>query len=146
MYAVGVFKSGLIPPIGAAAPAMPPLASRHGAAGQSADPARLGKVNPKGGVLPVPCVKTGGVDDPAKKVGRISPGGLPRNCSCTLADVSQLAYTPNPLRTIQSPLPPTSQATPARGLYALGELLSACGVGRATPFATCSSKLPPLPR
>ena len=91
MYAVGDFKSGLIPPIGAAAPAMPPLASRHGAVGQSAEPARLGNVNPNGGVLPLPWLKIGGVDDPAKKVGRIRPGGLPRNSSCTLADVSQLA-------------------------------------------------------
>src|SRR5215467_5686753 len=121
MYAVGVFKSGLMPPIGAAAPLMPPFASRHGAAGQIGDPARLGKVKPKGGVLPEPCLKTGGVADPAKKVGRISPGGFPRNPSCTLADVSQLAYMPNPLRTTQSPLPVTSQATPARGLYAFGD-------------------------
>ena len=64
----------------------------------------------------MPCTKTGGLDDPAKKVGRISPGGLPRNSSCTLAGVSQLAYTPTPPRTTQSPLPVTSQATPARGL------------------------------
>src|SRR5215510_14961446 len=118
MYAVGVFRSGLMPPIGAWAPAMPPFASRHGAVGQRGEPARLGNVNPKGGVLPLPCLKTGGVDDPAKKVGRISPGGLPRNPSCTFADVSQLAYMPNPLRTTQSPLPVTSHATPARGLYA----------------------------
>src|SRR3954447_2492449 len=143
MYAVGDFKFGLIPPIGAAAPAIPPLESRHGAVGQSAEPARLGNVNPKGGVLPVPCVNTGGVDDPAKNVGRISPGGLPRNSSCTLADVSQFAYKPNPLRTTQSPVPVTSHATPARGLYALGERVSAFVVGRAIPFATCSWTLPP---
>src|SRR6185312_4771400 len=146
MYAVGDFKSGLMPPIGAAAPAIPPFASRHGAVGQIAEPARLGNVNPKGGVSLFPCEKTGGVDDPAKNVGRMRPGGLPRNCSCTLADVSQLAYTPNPLRTTQLPSPVTSQAAPARGLNTLGEFWSACGVGRATPFATCSSKLDPVPR
>src|SRR4051812_20438459 len=110
MYAVGDFKLGLMPPIGAAAPAMPPCASRHGADGQMAEPARLGNVNPKGGVLLFPCEKTGGVDEPAKNVGRIRPGGLPRKPSCTLADVSQLAYTPNPLRTTQLPSPATSHA------------------------------------
>src|SRR5919109_1568529 len=81
MYAVGDFRSALMPPIGNAAPAIPPFASRHGALGQSGEPARLGKVNPNGGVLPVPCRKTGGVAEPAKNVGRISPGGLPRNSS-----------------------------------------------------------------
>src|SRR6476469_774764 len=125
MYAVGVFNSGLIPPMGAAAPAMPPFSSRHGAVGQRADPARLGNVNPNGGELPVPCVNTGGVDDPAKKVGRMSPGGLPRKPSWTLADVSQLAYTPTPPRTTQSPVPVTSHATPARGLNAFGDSLRA---------------------
>src|SRR6476646_6603427 len=104
---------------------MPPFESRHGAVGQSAEPARLGNVNPNGGVLEVPFVKIGGVAEPGKKVGKIKPGGLPRNSSCTLADVSQFAYTPKPLRTTQSPLPVTSQATPARGLNALGERLSA---------------------
>src|SRR4026207_2353760 len=121
MYAVGVFRSGLMPPMGNAAPAIPPFSSSTGGNGHSGDPARLGKVNPKGGVSPVPCTNTGGLADPGKKVGRISPGGLPRNSSCTFACVSQLAYTPNPPRTTQSPLPVTSQATPARGLNAFGD-------------------------
>src|SRR5919108_5650396 len=101
MYAVGVFRSGLIPPIGNAAPRIPPFSSRQGAVGQSSEPARLGNVNPNGGVSDVPCTNTGGVGEPAKKVGSINPGGLPRNSSCTLAEVSQLAYTPNPPRTTQ---------------------------------------------
>src|SRR6266540_303613 len=91
MYAVGDFNSGLIPPIGNAAPLMPPLSSRQGATGHRAEPAGGGKANPNGGVSLEPWTKTGGVEDPSKKVGRMSPGGLPRNSSWTFACVSQLA-------------------------------------------------------
>ena len=94
----------------------------------------------------MPCVKIGGLDELAKKVGRISPGGFPRNCSWMLAGVSQLEYMPAPPRTSQSPLPLTSQATPTRGFQTFGELLSAFSDGRATPFATCSSNEEPVPR
>jgi hypothetical protein len=93
----------------------------------------------------VPCVKMGGLDELAKNVGRISPGGFPRNCSWMLAGVSQLAYIPRPPRTSQSPLPLTSQAAPKRGFQTFGEPLSACSDGVATPLATCCSKVEPVP-
>src|SRR5262245_20795671 len=137
MYVLGDSMSGLIPPIVNAAPLTPPLASRQGVAGQSEVPAIAGNVNPYGAVLPEPCLKMGGLDELAKKVGRISPGGFPRNCSWMLAGVSQFEYIPTPPRTSQSPLPVTSQAAPTRGLKTFGELLSACSDGWATPFATC---------
>src|SRR4029077_2370212 len=135
MYAVGETMSGLMPPIPAAAPLIPPLESRHGAAGHSDVPASAGKVNPNGGSLLVPCVKMGGLDELAKKVGRMSPGGLPRNCSWMLAGVSQLEYIPRPPRTSQSALPLTSHATPTRGFHTLGDPFSACSDGLATPLA-----------
>src|SRR6266704_688966 len=136
MYVVGDTMSGLIPPIPAAAPLIPPLESRQGAVGHSEVPASPGNVNPKGGALPVPCVKIGGLDELAKKVGRMSPGGFPRTCSWMLAGVSQLEYIPKPPRTSQSPLPVISHDTPTRGLKTFGERFSACSEGLATPFAT----------
>src|SRR5262249_15555152 len=138
--------SGLIPPIPAWAPLIPPFSSRQGAVGHSEVPASPGNWNPKGGVLPVPCVKIGGLDELAKKVGRMRPGGFPRNCSWMLAGVSQLEYIPAPPRTSQSPLPVTSQATPTRGFQTFGDPFSACSDGVATPFATRSSNVLPLPR
>src|SRR5919109_1521566 len=138
IYAVGDFNSGLIAPIGKAAPLMPPFSSRHGAWGQRAEPASGGNMNPKGGVSLVPWTKIGGVDEPSKKVGRMRRGGLPRNSSCTFACVSQFAYIPAPPRTTHVPSPVTSQATPARGLNALGDRVSAFSDGRATPLAICS--------
>ena len=80
-----------MPPIGNCAPRMPPFSSRHGAVGHNGDPASGGNAKPNGGVSLVPWTNTGGVDVPSKNVGRIRPGGLPRNSSCTFADVSQLA-------------------------------------------------------
>src|SRR5262245_24625015 len=146
MYVVGDTMSGLIPPIVAWAPRIPPFSSRHGAVGQSDVPASPGNVNPNGGVSPVPCVKIGGLAELAKKVGRMSPGGFPRNCSWMLAGVSQLEYSPAPPRSSQSPLPPMSQAAPMRGWKTFGELFNAFSDGRATPFATCSSNVAPGPR
>src|SRR2546426_8997990 len=146
MYVLGDSMSGLIAPIGNAAPTIPPLESRHGALGHSEVPARLGNLNPNGGVSLVPCVKIGGLEELAKKVGRMRPGGFPRNCSWMLAGVSQLAYIPRPPRTSQSPLPLTSHAAPRRGLKTFGERFSACSDGLATPFATCSSNVEPVPR
>src|ERR1035438_3011131 len=83
MYAVGDAMLGSIPPIPKPAPTIPPAASRHAAAGDNGVPANPGNVNPNGGVLLVPCTKTGWVPGAlaAKKVGLISPGGLPRNSS-----------------------------------------------------------------
>src|SRR5690348_3499832 len=107
MYASGDFRFGLIPPIGNPAPAIPPLLSRQGAVGQIGEPASRGKTNPNGGLLEFPWTKTGGVDVPAVKTGSISPGGLPRNSSCTLAWVNQFAKIPAPPRTTQLPLPVT---------------------------------------
>ena len=94
----------------------------------------------------MPCVKMGGLGELAKKVGRMSPGGFPRNCSWMLAGVSQLEYIPTPPRTSHSPLPVTSQATPTRGWKTFGERFSAFSDGLATPFATCSSNVEPVPR
>src|SRR5262249_32903376 len=83
MYAVGDLKFGLIPPIPAAAPLSPPLLSRQGAVGHIVEPANGGYLNPKGGLLLLPWMKTGGVELPLKKVGMIRPGGFPRNSSWT---------------------------------------------------------------
>jgi hypothetical protein len=138
--------SGLMPPIVAWAPLMPPFSSRQGAVGHSEVPASPGKAKPNGGWLPVPCVKIGGLAELAKKVGRMSPGGFPRNCSWMLAGVSQLEYIPTPPRTSQSPLPLTSHAAPTRGFQTFGELFSACSDGLAIPLATCSWNVEPLPR
>src|SRR4029450_5916524 len=146
MYVVGDTMSGLIPPIVAWAPRIPPFSSRHGAVGQSEVPASPGNGNPNGGVLPVPCVKIGGLDELAKKVGRMSPGGFPRNCSWMLAGVSQFAYIPKPPRTSQSPLPVTSQAAPTRGWKTFGQPLSACSDGWAMACATASGSVEPAPR
>src|SRR5215510_1767983 len=146
MYVVGDTMSGLMPPIVAWAPRIPPFSSRHGAVGHSDVPASPGNANPNGGVLPVPCLKIGGLAELAKKVGRMSPGGFPRNCSWMLAGVSQFEYIPRPPRTSQSPLPVTSQATPTRGFQTFGVPFSACSDGRATPFATRSSNVEPVPR
>src|SRR4026207_602984 len=146
MYVVGDTMSGLIPPIVAWAPLIPPFSSRQGAVGHSEVPASPGNVNPNGGVAPGPCVKSGGLAELGKKVGRISPGGFPRNCSWMLAGVNQLEYIPTPPRSSQSPLPLMSQAAPTRGWKTFGELLSACSEGWATPFATCSWNVDPLPR
>src|SRR5262245_8770794 len=146
MYVLGDSMSGLIPPIGNAAPWIPPLASRQGARGHSEVPASAGNVNPNGGVSVLPCVKIGGLGELAKKVGRMSPGGFPRNCSWMLAGVSQLEYIPTPLRTTQSALPVTSQAAPTRGFQTFGDPFSACSDAWATPFATCSSNVDPVPR
>src|SRR5215510_6681946 len=137
---------GLMPPIVAWAPLMPPFSSRQGAVGHSEVPASPGNAKPNGGVLPVPCVKIGGLAELAKKVGRMSPGGLPRNCSWMLAGVSQFEYSPKPPRSSQSPLPLMSQAAPIRGWKTFGELLSAFSEGWARPFATCSSNVEPGPR
>ena len=46
-----------------AAPAIPPAAFKHGTVGHRADPPNCGKVKPNGGVLLVPCTKTGGVEE-----------------------------------------------------------------------------------
>src|SRR5262245_61481665 len=146
MYVLGDLMSGLIPPIVNAAPLTPPFSSRQGAVGHSEVPASAGNVNPHGGEPPVPCVKMGGLGELAKKVGMMSPGGFPRNCSWTLAGVSQLEYIPAPARTSQSPLPVTSQAAPTRGFQTFGERLSACSDGTAQPLATCSSNVDPEPR
>src|SRR5438309_10879053 len=88
---------------------------------------------------PVPSTKTGGVAVPAVNVGTIGPGGLPRNSSCTLAEVSQLLYRPKPPRITVFPLPVMSQANPTRGLRRLFSVwLSALWVALAKPLATCS--------
>src|SRR5712691_1393552 len=63
-----------------------------------------------------------------------------------LAGVSQLEYMPKPPRNSQSPLPLTSHATPTRGWKTFGERFSACSDGLATPFATRSSNVEPVPR
>src|SRR5215472_6639240 len=91
----GDFKSGLIPPIAKLAPTTPPWAfSPPPACGVGPVPGpNVGNVNPNGGLLPVPSTKIGAWAEavpPAKKVGATSPGGLPRNSSCTLACVNQL--------------------------------------------------------
>src|SRR5438045_1380803 len=83
MSAHGDLSSGLIPPIGKLPPTRPPFESRP--------PGNVGNVNPNGGLLLFPRPKIGGVAVPAEKDARMSPGGLPRNSSCTLAEVSQLA-------------------------------------------------------
>ena len=57
---------GSIPPMPGCAPGMPPAASRQGATGQSAVPAKAGNVNPNGGLLPLPCMKIGGLGELAK--------------------------------------------------------------------------------
>src|SRR5437773_11945737 len=112
MYVNGDLKCGSIPPIGALAPAIPPAALRHDGLGQSG----LGNVNPNGGLVPLPCAKIGAGDPERSKVGRMPPGGLPRNSSCTLAWDSQFEYMPKPpLRTVV-PFPATSHAMPARGM------------------------------
>src|SRR5262245_6286561 len=146
MYVWGAFMSGLTPPIPGWAPGIPPLASRQGAFGQSDVPASAGNRKPNGGVSVVPCVKIGGLAELAKKVGRMRPGGFPRNCSWMLAGVSQFEYIPAPARTSQSPLPLTSHAAPSRGFQTFGDPLRACSDGVATPLATCCSNVEPLPR
>src|SRR4029077_13978987 len=103
---------------------------------------KVGNVNPNGGLLLVPRTKMGPCAvavPPAKKVGKTKPGGLPRNSSCTFAEVSQLLYIPKPPRTAQSPLPVGSQATPTRGLNRLlTEGSRALWVALAKPFAIWS--------
>src|SRR6266436_9059403 len=118
MYAVGETIFGSIPPIVKPAPGIPPAASRQGAAGHKAVPASWGNWNPNGGLLLVPWTKTGRLAGafPEKNVGRIRPGGLPRNSSWMLAGVSQLEYIPNPPRNSQSPFPVISHAAPIRGV------------------------------
>ena len=61
----------------AALPGMPPLLDPNNIYAAN----RAGNVNPNGGLSPLPCVKIGGLGELAKNVGRISPGGLPRNSS-----------------------------------------------------------------
>src|SRR5579864_1424021 len=125
---LGDFNSGLIPPMAKLAPTTPPCAFRPPpdcGVGPVPGP-KVGKVNPKGGLLLFPKTKIGAWADavpPATNVGATSPGGLPRNSSCTFAWVSQLLYIPKPPRTTQSPLPVGSQATPMRGL---NRLLTEC--------------------
>src|SRR5919106_1252647 len=63
-----------------------------------------------------------------------------------LAGVSQFEYIPTPPRSSQSPLPLTSHAAPTRGLKTFGDRFSACSNGLATPFATRSSNVEPVPR
>src|ERR1700683_1973554 len=104
---------------------MPPAASRQGAVGHRGEPASAGYWNPNGGVLVVPRTNSGGVEVPATKFVDISPGGLPRNCSCMLAKESASVYMPNPPCKTQAPDPVISQATPTRGLYPCGEKSSA---------------------
>src|SRR5450755_26577 len=117
MSDLGDFKSGLIPPMAKLAPTTPPCAfSPPPDCGVKPVPGpNVGNVNPKGGLLPVPSTKMGACAEavpPATNVGATSPGGLPRNSSCTFAWVSQLLYMPNPPRTTQSPFPVGSHDTP----------------------------------
>src|SRR5258708_1761987 len=124
----GDFKSGLMPPMAKLAPTTPPceLSPPPDCGVEPVPGPKVGNVNPKGGLLPVPSAKIGACAlavPPATKVGKTSPGGLPRNSSCTLAEVSQLLYTPNPPRTTQSPFPVGSHANPMRGL---NRLLTEC--------------------
>src|SRR5207253_9270042 len=128
---------GSIPPIDRPAPTIPPAVSRQGAVGQRAVPANAGNVNPNGGLLLVPGTKTGRFPGAfaAKNVGRIKPGGIPRNSSWMFAGVSQLEYIPNPPRKSQSPVPLMPHAAASRGVYAVGEPLHAICVGFATPVA-----------
>src|SRR6185437_11485442 len=100
-----------MPPIAKFAPTTPPWAFNP--------PGNVGNVNPKGGLLLLPRLKIGGFAVPAKNVGLTSPCGLPRNSSCTLAEVSQLLSSPTPPRTTQAPLPVGSQAAPTRGPHRL---------------------------
>src|SRR5205814_5684122 len=149
MYAVGDTMFGSIPPMGAFAPGIPPFASKHGATGHKVVPARAGNWNPKGGLLLVPWTKTGRVAGSVfaeANVGKISPGGLPRNSSWILAGVSQFEYIPNPPRSTQSPFPLMSHAAATRGAYAFGEPGSAFFVGLAQPLATRCWKVEPVPR
>src|SRR6266496_5794830 len=81
----GDFKCGLIPPMVSLIPTCPPCAL--------SPPVKVGKVNPNGGLLPLPRAKMGACEvgvPPLTKVGKTSPGGLPRNSSWTLAEVNQL--------------------------------------------------------
>src|SRR5215469_8398951 len=76
---------------------------------------KVGKVNPNGGLPLFPSTKIGAcvlAVPPWTNVGFTSPGGLPRNSSCTLACVSQLLYMPKPPRTTQSPRPVGSHEKP----------------------------------
>src|SRR5579862_3019614 len=120
----GDFSSGLMPPIAKLAPTTPPCEFRPPPdCGVEPVPGpKVGNVNPNGGLLLVPRTKIGACADtvpPATNVGATSPGGLPRNSSCTFACVNQLLYIPKPPRTTQSPFPVGSQATPMRGLNRL---------------------------
>ena len=74
---------GSIPPIVGLRPGIPPAASRQGATGHLGVPAREGNWNPNGGLLLVPCLKIGWLAGAfvETNVGRIRPGGLPRNSS-----------------------------------------------------------------
>src|SRR5271169_3920905 len=133
MSAVGDTMVGVIPPIVKPAPTIPPAASRQGATGHNFVPASPGNTNPNGGTLLVPWTKMGWFPGAfvEKKVGLISPGGLPRNSSWTLAGVSQLVNIPNPPRNIQDPFPLISQAAPIRGPGARGVRSKALCVGVA---------------
>src|SRR3954462_8920368 len=95
MLDFGDFSSGLMPPMAKPAPTTPPCAlSPPPDCGFGPVPGpKVGNVNPNGGLLLSPKAKIGACAlavPPAKNVGNTNPGGLPRNSSCTLADVSQL--------------------------------------------------------
>src|SRR6185312_460364 len=132
-----------MPEIPGWAPGKPPCAFKPGEV-------MRGKLNPNGGVLPVPCWKILPCADavpPGTNVGTNNPGGFPRNSSCTFALVSQLSNIPPPPRIAQSPFPVGSHAKPIRGLTKpLTACSSALWVAFANPLEICSWYVDPVPR